>query len=450
MKISHLSLSEELELNDRYGCYKYEHIINIFTEIEHYLEKNNITKTDYLVWQCENSVKSAIAIIYFLTHQYSFLLIPIDSDIEIPKFCHYILKNFSIKTPDINWEIKSNANWNGKQAITDSPFLYVRTSGTTGKPKLIAHNHEKLWNNALNAGHRLGLTANDRISIPVPIYHLFGLGAGFLPSVLKGASVDLQNKANILTYLQREKSFNPNIAFMTPSFAQTLLKARKAERLYRFTVMAGDRILSDTFDRYEEKFGNIVTLYGSSEMGVMAIANSDESVEIRKNTVGKPLSGVEMKLEEGEVQQLLCLHQYAFTGYLDENGDWLSLIENDWFPTKDLAQIDDDGYLTILGRSDYCINRDGLLVLLTDIDKAIETITGVETAITVTTGESKRGKQLKSYCTLAKKSPLTDTEIRKACFDLLPLRAVPDEVTIVSRLPLLPNGKVDRQKLTIT
>lgn len=451
MKLLNFKIAKTLELNDKLNTCKYENIQEISIKLEIYLKENKVSKNDYLVWQCDNSVVSTIVILYFLTNNYSFLLLPVDSDIQIPKFCRYILKNLPTKTAIMNWQITNNLDWNGKQAISDSAYLYVRTSGTTGKPKLIAHTHEKLWQNASNCSQKLGLNQNDRISLPVPIYHLFGLGAGLLPAVLVGASIDLQVKANILTFLQREKLFNPNIVFLTPSFAQTLLKTRKSPRHYRFTVMAGDRILPNTFERYEEQFGTVLTLYGSSEMGVMSIANCDESTEVRKNTVGKPLSGVEIRLETSEINQLLCRHQSAFSGYLDDDGNWLSTIDNDWFATKDLAQIDEDGYLKILGRSDYCVNRDGLLVLLTDIEKAIETITGVETAVTVaTTQETDRGKQLKSYCLLAKDNQLTPTQIRSACFDLLPRRAIPDEVVIVSHLPLLPNGKVDRQQLTKT
>ncbi len=101
-------------------------------------------------------------------------------------------------------------------------------------------------------------------------------------------------------------------------------------------------------------------------MGVIAIASEQESSETRKNTVGKPLSGVEIKLEQTGVSQLLC---------------------------------------------------------------------------------RLRGKEIKAYCILKENFKLTPTEIRNACFDLLPRRAIPAQVIIVSSLPLLANGKIDRQKL---
>jgi acyl-coenzyme A synthetase/AMP-(fatty) acid ligase len=442
------------ELSDGRNYCSYAEIHKIFKSIDTQLSFKKITKKDYLILITENTLKSAIVLLYLLAKNYSFFLIPnLNNSILCPSFCQYKLQVDSdlqkdqqhISDISLNWTI--NNYWNGKKADPANPQLYMQTSGSTGKPKLLAHSHPKLLQNALNCQKRLDLKSSDRISIPVPIYHLYGLGAAFLPAIIAGASVDLQANANPLRYLDREKAFKPNIALITPTFAQTLLKVRKSARLYRFTVMAGDRIPANIFDLYEQKFGTVVPLYGSSEMGVIAIANSTESKKIRQNTVGKPLVGVEIKLEEKETSQLWCRHQYGFEGYVDYQGNWLEQVGKNWFPTKDLAAIISQTYLKILGRSDFCVNRDGLLVLLTDIDKAIESISGVEKAVTVTKGENIRGKEIKTYCVLEKNTKLTDKEIRNICFDLLPRRAVPDEVIIVSHLPLLSNGKINRQAL---
>ncbi|MFM5899570.1 MAG: AMP-binding protein, partial [Dolichospermum sp.] len=76
--------------------------------------------------------------------------------------------------------------------------LYIRTSGSTGNPKIVVHSHEQVLKHALNCLERLTLSPNDRIAIPVPLYHLYGLGAAFLPSVAVGATIDLQKSANLL------------------------------------------------------------------------------------------------------------------------------------------------------------------------------------------------------------------------------------------------------------
>jgi acyl-CoA synthetase (AMP-forming)/AMP-acid ligase II len=100
-----------------------------------------------------------------------------------------------------------------------------------------------------------------------------------------------------------------------------------------------------------------------------------------------------------------------------------------------------------MGRCDHSVNRNGLLVFFADVEKAIETIEGIEQVVVVTKGESQRGKGLVAYCVLGKDSQITVTDIRSVCFNILPRHGVPDSIFIVSSLPLLPNGKVDRQKL---
>jgi acyl-CoA synthetase (AMP-forming)/AMP-acid ligase II len=76
-----------------------------------------------------------------------------------------------------------------------SPKIYLQTSESTGNPKMATHLHTKLMGNAFNCVERLGLTSEDRIAIPVPIFHMYGLAAAFLPGVVVGASIDLQKKS---------------------------------------------------------------------------------------------------------------------------------------------------------------------------------------------------------------------------------------------------------------
>ncbi|NEQ11348.1 MAG: amino acid adenylation domain-containing protein, partial [Moorea sp. SIO4E2] len=96
---------------------------------------------------------------------------------------------------------------------------------------------------------------------------------------------------------------------------------------------------------------------------------------------------------------------------------------------------------------DHSVNRDGLLVLFSDVERAIESIEGIESVVVVSKGESQRGKGLVAYCVLAKNAKITEVDIHTACFERLQRRAIPDRISIMKSLPTLPNGKVDRQKL---
>lgn len=432
---------------------------------------------DCLALECLNSLPSALVLLYLIEKGYSFLLLPGTANtsqefgniLSIPKFCRYRITNENLTDNGITVDLKcpeqflhiveNNEVWGDDSEVLNnaSQKIYLRTSGSTGSPKLAVHLRAKLLRNALNCAKRLRLESEDRIAIPVPIFHMYGLGAAFLPGVAVGASIDLQKGANLLRYLQREKEFVPNVTFMTPAFCETLLKGRRSPRAYKLTVVAGDRIRENTFTKFESLFGCLVKLYGSTEMGAIAASNPDNTKEARMQTVGTPMSGVQMRVEEGGllagdgmegVGELWCQHKYGFEGYVDENGKSVGNNTQDrWFRTKDLGRIRHDGRIEVLGRCDHSVNRNGLLVFFADVEKSIETIEGIERVVVVAKGESQRGKGLVACCLLSQGSQITANYIRAACFDILPRHGIPDLIFIVSSLPLLPNGKVDRQKL---
>ena len=453
----------------------YREIPEVFERLQRHFAKQGIGIEDCLALECDNSVPSALVLLYLLEKGYSFLLLPkenisqeLGKKLVIPRFCRYRVMTESLTNNGSAANIKDPNQFlrfveNEKRIVARgtannvSQKLYLRTSGSTGHPKIVVHSHARLLGNVLNCVQRLGLKSKDRIAIPVPIFHMYGLGAAFLPGVAVGASIDLQKSANLLRYLQREKEFLPNIAFMTPIFCETLLKGRKSSRAYKLTVVAGDLVREDTFAKYESGFGCLVNLYGSTEMGAIASASPQEPSEVRSQTVGKPMPRVQMRLEETSLKvveererfgEFRCQHEYGFEGYVDENGNSASQgTHADWFRTKDLGRIWADGYVEVLGRCDHSVNRDGLLVLFSDVERAIESIESIESVVVVSKGESQRGKGIVAYCVLAKNAENTEADIRSACFERLPRRAVPDVIRIVKSLPTLPNGKVHRQKL---
>jgi len=458
-QFSNATNSQSNVLTDGEHQCAYQDMPSIFDKIQNHLTKKNISTKDCLAFECENSVPSALVLLYLLEEGYSFLLLPkAPKEQSIPKFCQYRIRTERIndKTALMNPEQFLHIFKEGINEITHvAQKLYMRTSGSTGTPKIAVHSHKKLQGNVLNCVQRLRLNSDDRVAIPVPLFHMYGLGAAFLPGVAVQASIDLQKGANLLRYLPREREFNPNVAFMTPVFAETLLKGRKSERAYRLTVVAGDRLRGDTFTKYESLFGNMVQLYGSTEMGAMTAASPNDQIGKRAKTVGEPMPGVQMRLEKrqsanGDIGELWCQHPYGFEGYVDENGKAINLTQDNrdgWFRTKDMAKIGPDGHLEVLGRCDHSVNRDGLLVFFADVEKSIECLEGIESAVVISKGESQRGKRMIAYCVPVKGVNIAEADIRAFCFDNLPKHAIPDKIIVVNSLPLLPNSKVDRQKL---
>ena len=466
------------EITDGHMTCVYRDIPEHFEQIRAFFQQKDIQTDDTIVLECSNTLPGALTLLYLLEEGYSFLLIPKpaadkasvnDFPGYFPPLCGYKIRTIPVRNegpadflPDHFLEVIANEKQSDtRRNVHADPRLYLRTSGSTGTPKMVVHSHTRLKKNAENCVLRLGLDNDHRVAIPVPIAHMFGLGAAFLPAVSVGASVDLQAGANLLRYLQREREFDPDTVFMTPVFCETLLKGRRAARPYRLTVTAGDRFRGqDTFSGYESLFGCLVNLYGSTEMGAMTAGSPDDPGDMRAQTAGSPMPDVQMRMEKlnaenhdemSDVGILWCSHPYGFEGYADEDGNPVAQspeASDDWFCTKDLGRIREDGSVEVLGRNDHSVNRDGLLVYFADVEDAIRTIDGIETVAVMSQGESRRGARLAAFCVPARAADMNEAQMRSSCFDLMPNRAVPDDIIFLRSLPLLPSGKVDRQKLT--
>ena len=447
-------------LTDGYVTCRYQDIPSVFAQLRDFFAEKGIRRQDGVVLDCENSLPSALVLLFLLEHDYHFLLSKAENSDKIPpQFCRYQLQIQATGLDVHEFLTVIEHSTHTLAPVGDEPKLYMRTSGSTGEPKIIVHTHARMHGNISMCAQRLGLTAQTRMALPVPISHLFGLGAGFLPAVSVGASVNLQKGANIISYLQHEKEFNPNTVFMTPIFCETLLKGRKTARPYQLTVVAGDRLREGVFERYEALFGCLVQLYGSTEMGAIAAGNPLDSSELRARAVGLPMTDVQIKVDRSTAAisdnsqdsgEIWCKRLYSFVECWDNQAHLLGLEQinaEGWFGTRDLGRILPNGYIEVLGRCDHSIKRDGLLVMFADVEAALLGVNGVESAAVVARGESLRGKGLWAYCVVNDDSQLDSSALRSFCFERLPKRAIPDKVIIIDALPLLPNGKIDRQSL---
>jgi len=442
----------------------YQQLTDSLNKLQRYFSLQTIQQPNCIAFECNNTLPAALTLVFLFQQQQSFILLPPAGDQQkepdfkasIPLFCDYKLtisteKTANFQQPEsfLRLEKLNIDNSPKPQLVTAQGKIYVRTSGSMGAAKIIVHSQQYLLNNAANYAQRYQLTSDDKVVIPVPIFHLYGLGAGFLSAFCTGASIRLLKRTNILSYLDMERKFQPNVAFFTPALCEMLLRGRKKSGGYRLVITSGDRIKDALFCDFDHKFGTLISQYGSTEMGAIAASNPTDSFQQRLKSTGKAMIGVQLAISsKGELK---CKPQYGFEAYLDSHGQTLSnpVIDN-WFTTGDLATINAAGEVTILGRADNQVNRSGFLVMLTDIEKKIEMITGVSQVIVLSIQEQEqygRGQQLIAFCVLQKKSALNSQQIRSNCFNILPKYAIPDKIKTINQMPILVNGKIDRQAL---
>ena len=450
-------------LTDGTHIVSYQQVSAILAHINKFMRAKFTNTSPRIVFECNNSIPDALFLLHLFSKGYDFALYSDTAvDNEIPSFCEYRIKIKNASTchldiPEQYLDIVENKTYLPTGTYTPScGRLYMKTSGSTGNSKIVLHSHEKFFAMARNGLDSCRLTKQDRVAIPVPIFHLYGLGSAFIPAILAGASINIQNNPNILTYLEQERKWKPNVAFLTPTLCKMLLKGRRTSKAgYRLIVTAGDKIQEAVFREVDHRLGTLINIYGSTEMGAILASPIDNTVDDRVIHTGKPMAGVSFQVRnqnQDGVGNLYCLHRYGFNGYADENGEPINRqTHNSWYNMGDLATQDSDGHVTILGRSGNSVNRNGFLVLFSDIEKGIDGLDGIEqTKVLSSAEETKYGKKIVAFCKLSTASDFDADAIRNACRKVLPDYMIPDEVHILDAFPMLPSGKIDGQKLLTT
>jgi acyl-CoA synthetase (AMP-forming)/AMP-acid ligase II len=438
-------------ITDGTGAVAYSELPAVFAGLDDLLARHGVGPHDCLAVVGKSGVQPAGALLYLLARKRPCLLWPSQVTEEngrfrthdMPPFC-----DFALLAADGLYQLAVRERSRPRPRAPSAPWVYVCTSGTSGVPKIAVYRPEKLLGNACNCVNRLRLTADDRIVVPLPIAHMYGLGAAFLPAVLAGASVHLLPNANLLTFLEAEERFDPNVAFLTSSFGHMLVMGRRSSRPYRLTILGSDRIDENMFARYEKRHGCTVAIYGSTELGAVAASDPLDPFPTRRDTVGRLLGGVRLRLTEEGV--LSFAHPYACAGYADDLGEPFvpaDLARDGWYQTRDRGQLDDQGCLRVLGRADHCVKRDGLLVAFADVERALGRIEDIERAVVLGAETTPRGKALVACCVSRASAAPDPGVLRSACSAVLPAYAVPDRFVFLEEIPMTASGKPDRRAL---
>ena len=449
-------------LGDAQVQINYGQLPDYFTAIENCLQNQGVELNDCVAFECQNTTAALITLLALFYRGQHFLLLPPqgnplkepDFKPEIPAFCKtHITVSELDSAAELNTEtmpallnLYSHEDFD-KQAYKrlnlSTRRLMIRTSGSMGDAKIVLFSHRHLLGNAFNCIARFNLQPSSRVSIAVPVFHMYGLGAGFIPSLLAGASIDVQANTNILRFMEHERRFNPDVIYLNPTLCTMLLKFRRQKKPFTQTISAGEALQESIYQEYRDRFGSFTNLYGSSEMGAAATACAQSNEE--KHTHLKPMPNVEFTIDSDN-KTLHCTHPDGFDGYIDSRGQMIS-IKTTPFNTGDMAHLLDNGCFEFIDRKSNSINRMGFLVQFDDIEKSLLKIKGVEQAVVLNNQEhTVRGQKLFAFCT-TNTADNTPQNIREQCAKLLPKYAVPDDIIVLKKFPLLPNGKVDRQTL---
>jgi len=347
----------------------------------------------------------------------------------------------------------------------DDPINIQYTSGTTGFPKGATLSHHNILNNGFFIGEMCRYTEQDRVCIPVPFYHCFGMVLGNLAAVTHGACIVIPapgfEPAATLRAVQDERCtslygvptmFIAELAL--PDFASYELST------LRTGIMAGSPCPVEVMKRVmsEMHMSEVTIAYGMTETSpVSCQTRPDDDTERRVSTVGRVHPHVEVKvvnpdtglvLPRGEPGEMCTRGYSVMLGYWDEPEKTAEAIDaGRWMHTGDLAVMDNAGYLNIVGRIKDMVIRGGENVYPREVEEFLYTHPAIEDVQVIGVPDEKYGEELCAWVKVRPGAELTEQDVRAFCVGKIAHYKVPRYVHFTQDFPMTVTGKVQKFKM---
>lgn len=338
------------------------------------------------------------------------------------------------------------------------------TSGTTGFPKGVMLTHNNVINNGQLVGEYIHLTEHDRLCIPVPFFHCFGCVMSTLASVLRGATMVVVEQFEprlVLQTVQDEKCTALQgvptmfIAELNhPDFGKFDLSS------LRTGIMAGSICPIEVMKKVINDMGarEITICYGQTESSpVITQTRTDDSIEKRVSTVGKPHPNVEVKIidpvtgDEVEVGTPgeLCTRGYLIMkGYYNNPEATHAAIDDEgWLHTGDIAVMDEDGYIDITGRIKDMVIRGGENIYPREVEEFLYEHPQIQDVQVVGVPDEKYGEELMAWVILKDGETLTEDELRAYCKGKISYHKIPKYIQFIHEYPMTASGKIQKFRL---
>jgi fatty-acyl-CoA synthase len=347
----------------------------------------------------------------------------------------------------------------------DDPINIQYTSGTTGFPKGATLSHHNILNNGFFIGEGCGYTERDRVCIPVPFYHCFGMVLGNLACTTHGSAIVIPapgfDPAATLRAVAAERCTAlygvPTMfiaEFALPDFAAYDLST------LRTGIMAGSPCPVEVMKRVvsEMHMAEVTICYGMTETSpVSAQTRADDDMERRVSTVGRVHPHVEVKvvspetglvLPRGETGEMCTRGYSVMLGYWKDPEQTSGVIDDaGWMHTGDLAVMDEAGYLNIVGRIKDMIIRGGENVYPREVEEFLYTHPAVEDVQVIGVPDARYGEELCAWVKVRPGQQLTEQDLRAYCTGQIAHFKVPRYLRITDDFPMTVTGKVQKFKM---
>ncbi|MBW4721065.1 AMP-binding protein [Saccharothrix obliqua] len=407
----------------------------------------------------QSGVRLLVAAKEFKTSDYAAMVARVRPD------CPALERVVLLDTPD--WAELHSADpppW--PELSADDPINIQYTSGTTGFPKGATLSHHNIVNNGFFVGELCGYTERDRICVPVPFYHCFGMVMGNLAAVTHGACVVIPapafDPAATLKAVADERCtslYGVPTMFIAeladPGFASCDLSS------LRTGIMAGSPCPVEVMREVVERMGmrEVSICYGMTETSpVSTQTRRGDSLELRVSTVGRVGPHLEVKVVDPATGRTvprgtpgeLCTRGYSvMLGYWEQPEQTAEAIDAArWMHTGDLAVMRDDGYLNITGRIKDVVIRGGENLYPREVEEFLHTHPDVLDAQVIGVPDAKYGEELMAWVRMRPGAePLTAEALHAFCADRLAHQKIPRYVHVVEDFPMTVTGKVRKVEM---
>jgi len=335
------------------------------------------------------------------------------------------------------------------------------TSGTTGHPKGATLSHHNILNNGFFVAEGLKLKPGDKLCIPVPLYHCFGMVMGNLGCLTHGATMVYPSDTfDPLATLQAIADEKCMAVYGVPTMFIAMLEHPRFDsfdlKSLRTGIMAGSPCPIEVMKRVQSQMNmhEVTIAYGMTETSpVSTQCATDDPVERRVATVGQVLPHIEIKIVDGEGKAVprgtsgeFCTRGYSvMKGYWNDEAKTREAIdEAGWMRTGDLAVMDDAGYVNIVGRLKDLVIRGGENIYPREIEEFLYRHPKVQDVQVIGVPDPRYGEEICAWIKLHPDKTATVEEIREFCKGQIAHNKIPRYVEFVDAFPMTITGKVQK------
>ncbi len=347
----------------------------------------------------------------------------------------------------------------------DDPINIQYTSGTTGFPKGVVLTHHNLVNNGFFIGECMKFTDKDRLCIPVPFYHCFGMVLSNMACMTHGATMVLPaeyfDPVSTMSAIEKERC---TAVHGVPTMFIAELEHPDFHKYDFSSLRTGIMAGSPCPIEFMKKAANLMNMkevvitYGQTEASP-GITNSstDDSLELRVSTIGRPLPHTEVKIVDpktgkivrrGETGEICARGYMIMRCYYNNPVATDQVVDKEgWLHTGDLGTLDEDGYCKITGRLKDMVIRGGENIYPREIEEFLYTHQAISDVQVIGVPDKKYGEELMAWIKLKKDAAATPEEIKAFCKGRIAHFKVPRYIKFVDEFPMTVSGKIQKYKM---